>query len=72
MVDRWIEQLLPKQALVVFLVGVLIIGLCVSAIVLLATYSVWQAALAGLLAVIAILLACIARVMFLIVRMLRS
>ena len=72
MIDRWIDRLSPKQAFLTFLAGVLVIGLCVSVIVLLAQFSIWQAALAGLFCISAILLGCILRIGFLVVRKLRS
>lgn len=72
MVDKWLECLSFKQQIAVFLTGVVAVGFYVSAVVLLANYTVWQAALTGLFCISAILLVCIVRVAIRVVRLLRS
>lgn len=66
--DEWLETLSFKQKLLAFSGAVLLMGFLVSLIVLLARFSVWQAALAGLATISAIFLYFIVHVAFLVVR----
>lgn len=68
MIDTWLLRLSLKQKILALLTAILLTGLLVSVIVLLANYSVWQAALAGLITVSAIFLYFIVRIAYLVIR----
>lgn len=66
--DKWIAALSFKQKIVISLVAIILEGALVSLIVLLARFSVWQAALAGLATISAIFLYFIIRIAYLVIR----